>query len=208
MARYIGPKFRLDRREGVNMLLKGKRSISGKHPLEKKGAVAPGQHGPKGSRRRLSGYGVQLREKQKAKRMYGILERQFRKMFEEASRRGGKGEELLRMLESRLDNIVFRLGLALSRAHARQLVTHGHILVDGKKVSIPSYEVKAGQVITVVQKAQNLPNIKEAIENVKADNLPDWLERKALVGKVVRLPERAEMPPDLNENLIVEYYSR
>lgn len=207
MARFIGPKFRLDRREGVNLLLKGKRSTSGKHPLDKKGPMPPGQHGPKGGRR-LSGYGVQLREKQKAKRMYGVFERQFRKFYEEADRRGGKGEELLRMLESRLDNVVFRLGLALSRAHARQLVTHGHILVDGKKLDIPSYEVKIGQVISVHTKAQDLPNIKEALENTKSTALPEWLERKALVGKVVRKPERTEMPSEINENLIVEYYSR
>lgn len=207
MGRYIGPKFRLDRREGINLLLKGKRSVSGKHPLDKKGAVVPGQHGARGGRR-PSNFGVQLREKQKAKRMYGMFERQFRKNYEEAVRRGGKGEELLRILECRLDNVVYRLGLALSRSHARQLVTHGHILVDGKKLSIPSYEIQTGQVISLKAKTVKVPNIVEALENAQGNALPEWLERKATVGKVVRKPNRDEMPQELNENLIVEFYSR
>ncbi len=207
MAKYTGPKFRLDRREGVNMQLKGKRSSSGKHPLDKKGPMPPGQHGPH-SRGRLSGYGIQLREKQKAKRMYGMFERQFQRYYHESMRRGGKGEELLRLLETRLDNVVYRLGFALSRYHARQMVNHGHILVNGKKVSIPSYEVKVGEVISLKEKAQNLPNVKEAIEGAATTALAEWLERKAIVGKVKRKPTREELPSDINENLIIEYYSR
>ena len=140
--------------------------------------------------------------------MYGLLERQFHKYYVESVRTGEKGEGLLRLLERRLDNTVYRLGFALSRYHARQLVNHGHIVVDGKKLSIPSYEVKEGQVVTLKEKAQQLPNVKEAVENAKNLTLPDWLERKALVGKVVRYPTREEMPQELNENLIIEYYSR
>lgn len=207
MARYIGPKFRLDRREGVNMLLKGKRSTSGKHPLDKKGPMPPGQHGPR-SRGRLSNYGIQLREKQKAKRMYGILERQFRRYYEESVRTGTKGEGLLRLLERRLDNVVYRLGFALSRAHARQLVNHGHIFVDGKKVSIPSYEVKEGQVVSIKEKSRTLPNITEALENATMATQAAWLEKKATLGKITRYPNRDEMPMDINEHLIIEYYSR
>lgn len=207
MARYIGPKFRLDRREGTNLLLKGKRSISPKHPLEKKGPVPPGQHGNKRAKK-LSGYGVQLREKQKTKRMYGVLERQFQKYYAEAMRRGEKGEGLLRLLETRLDNTVYRLGFAVSRAQARQLVNHGHVLVDNKKVTIPSYAVHDGQVITLKEKSQSLPGVKEGLELAENTAMPGWLERKALVGKISRMPNRDEMPVEINENLIIEYYSR
>ena len=207
MARYTGPKFKLDRREGTNMMLKGKRSASSKHPLSKKGAVAPGQHGPKGPPRKVSDYGFQLREKQKVKRIYGILERQFRRYYEKAAKKkGATGESLLQLLESRLDNIVYRLGLSSSRAQARQLTSHGHVLVNGKKVNIPSYTVQVGDVISLKDKANNFFIVKEASsEDIK---IPEWLERKALVGKIVRLPEREEIAAEVNEQAIVEFYSR
>lgn len=207
MARYIGPKFRLDRREGTNLLLKGKRSVGGKHPIDKKGAIPPGQHGARRARK-LSGYGVQLREKQKAKRMYGLLEKQFRSYYTKAMRTGEKGEGLLRLLERRLDNVVYRLGLAVSRAQARQLVTHGHVLVDNKKMTIPSYFVKEGQVVTIKLKSQAMPGIQEGMELAQGIKMPQWLERKALVGKILRMPVREDMPLEINENLIVEFYSR
>ncbi len=209
MARYTGPKFRLDRREGTNLQLKGKRSISAKHPLNKKGAVAPGQHGPKGDRRKTSEYGSQLREKQKVKRMYGILERQFRRYYEKAAnKKGATGEALLQLLEGRLDNVIYRLGFAASRAQARQLTSHGHVLVNGKKVNIPSYSVKAGDVVSLKDKANNFLLVKEATAEVDKDKLPEWLEKKALVGKLVRLPARDEIAAEINEQAIVEFYSR
>ena len=208
MARYTGPKFRLDRREGTNLFLKGKRSLSAKHPINKKGAVPPGQHGPKGVRK-FSDYGFQLREKQKVKRIYGILERQFRKYYEEAAKRkGATGETMLQALESRLDNLVYRLGLAASRAQARQLTNHGHVEVNGKRVNIPSFSVKVGDVISLHGKAVSFALVKEASEELSPDKLPDWLERKALVGKFKRLPTREELASDVNEQAIVEFYSR
>ncbi len=207
MARYTGPKFRLDRREGTNLMLKGKRSASPKHPLNKKGVVAPGQHGPKGPPRKVSDYGHQLREKQKVKRMYGILERQFRRYYEKASKKkGATGETLLQLLESRLDNIVYRLNLTSSRAQARQLTSHGHVLVNGKKVNIPSYSVQVGDVVSLKNKANNFEFVKEA--SSEDEKLPEWLERKALVGKITRLPDRAEIASEINEQAIVEFYSR
>lgn len=207
MARYTGPKFRLDRREGTNLMLKGKRSASQKHPLNKKGAVPPGQHGPKGAARKVSDYGYQLREKQKVKRMYGILERQFRRYYEKAAKqKGATGETLLRLLETRLDNIIYRLGLTHSRAQARQLTSHGHVLVNGKRVNIPSYAVKVGDVISLKDKANNFVFVKEA--SSEDEKLPEWLERKALVGKVARLPEREEIASEISEQAIVEFYNR
>lgn len=207
MARYTGPKFRLDRREGTNLMLKGQRSASPKHPLNKKGAVAPGQHGPKGGPRKVSDYGYQLREKQKVKRMYGVLERQFRRYFEKASKqKGATGEALLQLLESRLDNVVYRLGLASSRAQARQLTSHGHVLVNGQRLNIPSYEVKIGDVVSLKDKANNFVFVKEA--SGSDEKLPEWLERKALVGKLVRLPDRSEIVSEVNEQAIVEFYNR
>lgn len=207
MARYTGPKFRLDRREGTNLMLKGKRSASAKHPLNKKGAVPPGQHGPKSGVRKVSDYGFQLREKQKVKRIYGILEKQFRRYYEKAAKKkGATGETLLQLLESRLDNVVYRLGLTNSRAQARQLTSHGHVLVNGKKVNIPSYAVQVGDVISLKDKANSFIFVKEA--SSEEEKLPEWLERKALVGKVVRLPEREEIAAEVNEQAIVEFYSR
>lgn len=192
MGRYTGPKRRLSRREGLPLFGKDVKA------LERKGAVAPGQHLGR-SRRRLSEYGLQLREKQKAKRFFGILEKQFHLYFKKASKvKGATGLALMRLLEKRLDNTVYRLGFAKSRAQARQLVSHGHIMVDGKKVNIPSYQIKVEQTIALLPKlGDNTPT-----------TLPGWLERKATVGKVLRLPEREEMEQAINEQLIVEYYSR
>jgi len=157
MARYTGPKFKLDRREGANLFLKGKRSLGTKHPIEKKGAVPPGQHGQKLlSRRKISDYARQLREKQKVKRIYGVLENQFKRYFNLASKKkAATGEFLLTLLETRLDNVVYKLGFAVSRAQARQLVNHGHVLVNDKKVSIPSYNIKAGDLISLKKDATN-----------------------------------------------------
>lgn len=207
MARYLDSKCRLCRREGTKLFLKGERCFSPKCPLEKKGAVAPGQHGLK-MRRRLSEYGVQLREKQKAKRTYGVLERQFRRYFKKAfKKRGVTGEALLQLLESRLDNVVYRLGFVPSRSVARQVVRHGHILVDGKKVDIPSYQVKPGQVINLNPKAMKMEVVKKSLAEKKKE-IPSWLQKKAAVGKIIRLPTRGEIGADIAEQLIVEYYSR
>lgn len=207
MARYKDAKCRLCRREGVKLFLKGERCFSPKCPIEKKGAVPPGQHGSK-RRRRLSGYGQQLREKQKTKRLYGVLEKPFRNYFSRAVKKGeATGEILLQLLESRLDNLVYRLGLTPSRSVARQLVSHGHVLVDGKKVNIPSYQVKPGQVVSLSAKGLKLEPVKASLAN-KSAKVPDWLQRKAGIGKMKRLPERSEMPSEIDENLIVEFYSR
>jgi len=208
MARYTGPKFKLDRREGTNLFLKGKRSLSGKHPLDKKGAVPPGRAAGRFKRRRVSDYALQLREKQKVKRMYGLLERQFKRYFEIASKeKGNRGTKLLEILESRLDNIVYRLGFASSRAQSRQLVSHGHILVNDKKIDIPSYNVEVGDIISLTEKARKFPLVAEALDLV-GQNLPKWLKREGLSGKVLRMTEREELDASINEALIVEYYSR
>ena len=175
-------------------------------PVIKKNAVPPGQHGAKG-RRKLSEYGIQLREKQKVKRMYGVLEQQFKKYYHQASsKKGSTGEALLQILESRLDNVIFKLGLAASRPQARQLVSHGHITVNGKRVTIPSYNVKIGDVVSLSPKAANLDFIKK-LESLEI-KLPPWLSRKATVGKINALPNREDLEADINEKLIVEYYSR
>lgn len=207
MARYKDAKCRLCRREGVKLFLKGTRCFSPKCPIERRGGVPAGQHGQRGLRR-LSEFGVQLREKQKAKRLYGVLERQFRRNFEQAAKvREATGEALLQLLETRLDNVVYRLGFTLSRGIARQLVTHGHILVDGKKVNIPSYRVRPGEIISLAPKGLKISQVKTALEE-KDRVIPGWLERKAAVGKVVRLPKREEIDASINEQLIVEFYSR
>lgn len=208
MARYTGPKFRLDRREGVNLFLKGKRSSSPKHPIEKKGAVPPGQHGQRLLRRKTSDFGLQLREKQKVKRMYGLLERQFRRYFREASKeKGNTGEALFRLLETRLDNVVYRLGFAPSRAAARQLVTHGHIKVNDKKVTMPSYNLEAEDLISLSPKSQKMPLIKESLE-LRGEMTPAWLKRQALVGKLSSLPASEDLDTTIDKQLIIEYYSR
>lgn len=192
MARYTGPKRRLSRREGIALFAKDAKA------LERKGAVPPGQHGL-GRRRRVSEYGLELREKQKAKRFYGILERQFKLYFQKAAKvKGATGLALIRLLETRLDNVVYRLGFAKSRAQARQMVSHGHIMVDGKKVNIPSCQIKIEQTIALLPKL---------LDNTPI-TLPGWLDRKATVGKVLRLPQREEMEQAIDEQLIVEYYSR
>ncbi|MDO8619345.1 MAG: 30S ribosomal protein S4 [Candidatus Daviesbacteria bacterium] len=200
MARYTGPKRRLSRREGIPLFAKDAKII------ERKGAIPPGQHGL-GRRRRVSEYGVQLRAKQRAKRMYGILEKQFHKYFDKASQvKGSTGLTLLQLLETRLDNTVYRLGFTKSRAEARQLVSHGHITVDGKKVTIPSYQLKEGETIALSSQMLDNIQVKKALEEV--ETLSAWLDRKATVGKVLRLPQRDEMEQAIDEQLIVEYYSR
>lgn len=207
MARYTGPSCRLCRREGEKLYLKGDRCYTDKCAVSKR-SYAPGQHGT--SRKKLSNYGLQLREKQKAKRFYGLLESQFRKYFEMADRKSGiTGENLLSILESRLDNVVFRMGLATSRKEARQLVTHGHFTINGKKVDIPSYLVNVGEVIAVKEKSRASNKFKEVAEGFKG-NAPQWLtvDAEKLEGKVVALPSRDDIDLPIAENLIVELYSK
>ena len=202
MARYTGPKHRLARREGFNILEKTSSS------LERRLNIPPGQHGPRGSRRRLSEFGQQLREKQKVKRMYGVLERQFRRYVKEAQKkRGETGSVLLSLLERRLDNVVYKLRLAKTRNFARQLVGHGHVLINNKKVTIPSYQVREGEVVVLSQKAMQIPIVKEALED-KDISLPNWLSRKGPVGKIIATPKREDIDTTIQEQLIVEYYSR
>jgi len=206
MARYTGPKNRLARREGMDLGLK----TPGSHAhasLLKRLAVLPGMHGTKG-RRKTTGYGIQLREKQKVKRIYGLLEKQFRRLFEQAKKwRGNTGEKLIEFLERRLDNVLYRAGLVPTRTSARQLVSHGHVTINGEKVSIPSYRVEIGEVITFKVKSMEIPIIKKSLEDT-ASQTPAWLERKGPVVKVIRAPERIEIQEDMNEQLIVEFYSR
>ena len=206
MARYTEANCRLCRREGQKLFLKGERCYSPKCAIERRN-YAPGQHGQ--SRNKTSDYGTQLREKQKTKRFYGMQETQFRNLFDKASRKKGiTGENLLILLESRLDNVVFRLGFASSRKEARQLVTHNHFTVNGKKVNIPSYEVKAGDVIKVKEKSTNSPKFKEVKE--MSITVPSWLtvDVEKLEGKVVSLPTRSEIDTPVAEHLIVELYSK
>lgn len=206
MARYTGPSCRLCRREGSKMYLKGDRCYTGKCALDRR-STAPGQHGAK--RSKLSNYGVQLREKQKVKRHYGLLETQFRLTFDKAEKmKGMTGENLLRLLEERFDNVVFRLGFANSRQDARQLVTHGHFMINGKKADIPSMTVSVGDVIEVKEKSKSTSKFKGLSE--RAVNVPKWLEVEAdkLVGKVVAQPERSDVDLPIEEHLIVELYSR
>ncbi len=200
MARYTGPKRRLSRREGLALFAKDAKA------LEKKGAIPPGQHGL-GRRRRVSEYGLQLREKQKAKRIFGLLEKQFKRYFDEASKvKGATGLALLQTLETRLDNVAYKLAFAKSRAGARQLVSHGHIKVDGKKVNIPSFKVGINQTIEISEDLRDNTQVKKSLE--EASTLPEWLDRKATIGKVLRIPSREEMEQSIDEQLIVEYYSR
>ena len=209
MARYIGPVCRLCRREGMKLFLKGERCYTEKCAIEKRN-FAPGQHG-KTRKSKLAGYGVQLREKQKVKRIYGVLEDQFRRYFEQAERtRGITGETLLQLLERRLDNAVYRLGFATSRPQARQLVRHGHFQVNGKKVDIPSYSVKPGDVIAVRERSQKTPSIVHAIEEVKGRGIPEWLQfdAEAMSAKVSSIPTREQINLPVQESLIVELYSK
>lgn len=206
MARYTGPSCRLCRREGMKLFLKGDRCYSDKCAFNRRG-YAPGQHGQ--SRKKLSNYGMQLREKQKAKRIYGLLESQFRKYYEKAeSKRGITGENLLKYLELRLDNVVYRLGFANSRDEARQLVNHGHFLVNGKKVDIPSYSVSVNDVISVKEKSRSQEKFKILADNPKT--LPNWLSvnMENFEGTIVAEPSREEIDVPVNETLIVELYSK
>ena len=206
MARYTKAKCKLCRREGIKLFLKGERCFSTKCPIEKKGAVPPGQHGQK-RKRKPSDYGIQLREKQKTKRIYGVLEKQFKNLFKKAvSKKEGTGLQMLQFLELRLDNIVFRGGLVFSRSTARQIISHGLCLVDGKKLDIPSYQVKPGQVITLNTKGLGMDAVKKSLASKQP--IPKWMKRKAAVLKVERLPEREEIESNINEQLIVEFYSR
>ena len=200
MSRYTGPKRRLSRREGTSLFAKDNAYI------EKKGALPPGQRGTR-MRRRSSEYGVQLREKQKAKRLFGLTEKQFHNTFDDAAKKGkSTGLTFLEMLESRLDNVVYRLGFTKSRAEARQIVAHGHVTVDGQKVNSPSFRVKINQVVAI---SANFVDNTQVKKNLDSDmTLPEWLERKATVGKVLRVPNRDEMETVINETLIVEFYSR
>ena len=207
MAKYIGPKAKLSRREGTDLFLKSaRRSIADKAKFDTK----PGQHG-RTSGQRTSDYGLQLREKQKVKRMYGVLERQFRRYFAEADRRrGNTGENLLSLLESRLDNVVYRMGFASTRAEARQLVSHKAIVVNGKPVNIPSYSVKAGDVVSVREKSKNQARVIEALQLAGQIGFPAWVEVDSAKSQGVfkKSPDRDEYAADINESLIVELYSR
>jgi len=208
MARYIGPTCKLSRREGVDLGLKSPaRSLDSKCKLEQ----PPGQHGA-ARRQRLSDYALQLREKQKVRRMYGILEKQFRNYYKKAAqRKGATGENLLELLEGRLDNMVYRMGFAITRAQGRQMVSHRLIEVNGKVVNIPSFQLSAGDRISVREKARNHLRIKEAVEVSRdLDLVASWVEvdNDKLEGTVKSLPERDDLPPDINENLIVELYSK
>ncbi len=209
MARNLDPKCRQCRREGEKLFLKGEKCFTDKCAVERR-AYAPGQHGQK-SGQRLSGYGVQLREKQKIRRTYGILERQFRKIYAEADRRKGQtGENLLKLLESRLDTVAYRMGFGASRAEARQLVRHNGVLVNGRRVNIPSYDVRPGDSIEVSEKARIHLRVKAAIEAAESRGFPEWIDVDAKAGKGVfkAYPARSELPATINEGLVVELYSR
>ncbi len=209
MARYTGPKCRLCRREGIKLFLRGDRCKTNKCTLERRKSV-PGAP-PGAARKKLSIYGMQLREKQKVKRIYGVLETQFRRYFEMAKKMpGNTGENLLSLLERRLDNVCYLLGFAKSRNQARQLVRHGHVLVNGKKVDIPSYLVNVNDIIEVRENSRNIPFVVESLEERKTFDVPTWLEldKEHFRGRVVRLPERSDVTFPINETLIVELYSK
>lgn len=208
MARYIGSKCRQCRREGEKLFLKGEKCYTSKCAIENR-PFPPGQHGQR--RTRLSDYARQLREKQKLRRIYGILENQFRLYYKEADRlRGSTGENLLQLLESRLDNVVYRMGFGVSRSEARQLVRHNGIVVNGKKVNIPSYQVKAGDVVAVAEKAKAQLRVKSSSELAQQRGLPEWLDvdGKKLEGVFKAMPERSELPAEIQEQLVVELYSK
>jgi small subunit ribosomal protein S4 len=209
VARYTGPVCRLCRREGKKLFLKGERCDTAKCAVERR-SYAPGQHGQAGSRK-LTTYGMQLREKQKAKRIYGILEKQFRRYYEKASSwRGVTGTVLLQLLERRLDNLVFRSGFASSRNQARQLVRHGHILVNGKKVDIPSFTVTVGQTISVEEKLKQSKAILTSLERAEKNGRVPWLEYNPenLSSRLLAIPAREDIPVDIQEQVIVELYSK
>lgn len=209
MARYTGPVCRLCRREGMKLFLKGERCYTGKCAIDRR-AYAPGQHGQARGKKPTE-YGLQLREKQKARRLYGVMEKQFRHYFDEAARRKGvTGENLLSLLERRLDNVIFQLGFASSRPEARQLVNHGHFSVNGRKVDIPSYSVRVGEVIAVREGSKSSPRFKFLLENLGSRTVPGWLSLDAntAAGTVVALPTREDIQLPIQEHLIVEKYSR
>jgi small subunit ribosomal protein S4 len=208
MARNLDAKCRQCRREGEKLFLKGEKCFTDKCSIDRR-SYAPGQHGQKNTR--LSGYAVQLREKQKLRRIYGLLERQFRNTYKEADRRKGiTGETLLQILESRLDTVSYRMGFGASRSEARQIVRHNGILVNGKRVNIPSYQVRPGDVIEVVEKAKGHLRIKAAVEAAEARGFPEWIEvdSKAMKGVFKARPQRSELPSTINESLVVELYSK
>lgn len=206
MARYLGPKCKLSRREGVDLSLKSRaRGLETKCKHEK----IPGQHGDK--RQRLSDYALQLREKQKLRRLYGVLERQFHNYYEEANRqKGSTGENLLKLLECRLDNVVFRMGFAATRAEARQIVSHKAVLINGQRVNIPSYQVKAKDVVNIREKSKNQLRIKSALSSAADFGFPEWVDVdiNKMEGLFKSIPERMELPSDINEQLVVELYSK
>ncbi len=208
MAKYIGPKCKLMRREGADLSLKSsRRAVDTKCKIDN----PPGQHGAGTRKPRQSDYGLQLREKQKLRRIYGILERQFRNYYKEASRlKGSTGENLLQLLEARLDNVVYRMGFGSTRAEARQLVNHKAIMVNGSVVNIPSYVVKASDVVSVREKSRKQARIAEALALAEQVGLPDWVEvdPSKFEGTFKALPERTDLPPDINEQLVVELYSK
>ncbi len=214
MARYTGPVCKLCRREGEKLFLKGGRCLSSKCPFERERGYPPGEHGRLARfrrRRRPSDYSRQLREKQKARRIYGVLERQFRRYFREAERRPGlTGENLIVVLESRLDNVIYRLGFADSRAQARQLVQHGHFVVNGRRTNIPSYIVRSQDVITVREGSRKRTYFRERAKLLDEGAVPNWLslDAKTMMARVLQVPARENIDTTLNEQLIVEYYSR
>ena len=208
MARYIGAACKLCRREGQKLFLKGDRCYSGKCAIDRRN-FAPGQHGQ--NKKKMSEYGLQLREKQKAKRYYGVLEKQFREYFAKANHMAGiTGENLLKVLESRLDNVVYRLGFGTSRAEARQLVLHAHFTLNGKKVNIPSLLVKPGDVIAVTDKCKSNEHFKAILESTEGRIVPAWLDldKNTLTGKVLKLADREDIDLPIEETLIVELYSK
>jgi len=208
VARYIGPVCRLCRREGGKLYLKGEKCFTERCPVEKR-AYPPGQHGQR--RTRVSDYGLQLREKQKLRRIYGVLEKQFLDYYKEADRRkGSTGEILLQLLEGRLDNVVYRMGFGVSRNEARQLVRHNAVLVNGKRVNIPSYQVRPNDIIELAEAAKAHLRVKAALEAAGQRGFPDWIEMdvKAMKGTFKAVPERAELPPEINESLVVALYSK
>ena len=208
MARYTGAVCRLCRREGLKLFLKGERCYTDKCAIERRN-YPPGEHGQ--ARPKFSEYSVQLREKQKLRRMYGVLEGQFRRYFAMADRaKGVTGETLLQLLERRLDNTVYRIGFATSRAEARQLVRHGHFRVNGRKVNVPSYLVRAGDIVTVRDRSQKVARIQESLELAQRRGVPDWLEitPESFAGRVKSLPARSDLTMPINEKLVVELYSK
>ena len=211
MARYIGPKTRLSRREGTELYLKGRRSLLKKNYADLKKKNPPGEMAKK-RRSKLSEYGIQLREKQKIKRFYCILENQFKRYYEKAARKtiGKTGENLLIMLETRLDNIIYQMNFATSKPQSRQLIVHGHIIVNGKKVDKPSYPCKAGDVIEIKEKSKRKRIILENLKELNKQQLPSWMEvdENKVEGKIIRIPERSDIYVPGNEQLVVEFYSK